>query len=360
MSPSVGFLTFDYTFGHSPVYPNGCAWYRCYIPSQKMAIDGWKSGMGIPVFHEDYGFCQLVDEDKAVRGYDIIVLKLVMLERLVDCIPAAQALGQKIVVDVDDFFEGLEETNLAFEMSSPEKNPRNNREHLERSIVMADAVIASTPFLANYYKEKRDNVFMVRNSLEMSLWNKKPKDTAKIWPTIGWVGATPWRSKDLETLNPYIGEFIEKYNLRFHHSGNIIGAPKASDQLGISKGLSSYQPMEKIFNLSNLYTKIDVGLVPLNNVPFNQAKSFIKGIEYAAMGVPFVAQDLPEYVELYNSGVGRIASDWNDWEKELKLLLDPRERERQRKENMKNLLKYHTINTRVNDWKDVFNSIASL
>lgn len=360
MQKSVSFLTFDYTFNDPPVYPNGCAWYRCYIPSQKLIQNGWKSGMGVPLFDEKYGFCQILDDQRAVRGFDIVVLKLVMLERLVNFIPEAQALGQKIVIDVDDFFEGLDESNFAHKMSSSETNPRNNRDHLEKSIYMADAVIASTPFLANFYKQKRNNVFMVRNSLEMSFWKKKQKDTAKIWPTIGWVGATPWRSKDLETLNPYIGEFIKKYNIRFHHSGNIMGAPKASDQLGIDSNLSSYESMQKIFNLPKLFQKIDVGIVPLNDIPFNHAKSFIKGLEYAAMGVPFVAQDLPEYVELYNTGIGRIASTWDDWEKELKLLLDPRERDRQRKENMKNLLKYHTIDTRISDWEEVFNSIASL
>lgn len=360
MQKSVSFLTFDYTFNDPPVYPNGCGWYRCYIPSRKLISNGWKSGMGIPIFDDRYGFCQMIDDERAIKGFDIVVLKLVMLKRLVDLIPAAQELGQKVVIDVDDFFEGLDENNLAFTQSAPEKNEKNNRDHLERSIYMADAVIASTPFLENHYKEKRNNVFMVRNSLDMSHWNKRRKDVGKIWPTIGWVGATPWRSKDLETLNPHIGEFIKKYNLRFHHSGNIIGAPKASDQLGISSEFSSYEPMQRIYNLPKLYEKIDVGLVPLNDIPFNHAKSFIKGLEYAAMGVPFVAQDLPEYVELYNNGIGRIASTWDDWEKELKLLLDPRERDRQRKQNMKNLLKYHTIDTRINDWEDVFNYVGSL
>jgi len=360
MNPSVSFLTFDYTFNSPPAYPNGCAWYRCYIPSRKLADDGWRTGMGIPAFDEKYGFCQILDKDKIIKCFNIVVLKLVMLERMVDLIPYAQHLGQKIVIDVDDFFEGLDKNNLAYDMSSAEKNEKNNRNHLIRSIYMADAIITSTPFLTNFYKERRTNVFMVRNSLDMSYWNKKRKDVSKIWPTIGWVGATPWRSGDLETLNPYIGEFIKKYNLRFHHAGDVGGAKKASDQLGIDPIFSSYQPMEKINNLPKLFDKIDIGIVPLNNIPFNDAKSFLKGLEYAAMGIPFVAQDLPEYVELYNSGIGRIASTWDDWEKELKLLLDPKERERQRKQNMKNLLKYHTIDTRINDWKYTFNSIAEL
>ena len=34
---------------------------------------------------------------------------------------------------------------------------------------------------------------------------------------------------------------------------------------------------------------ITVGMVPLALTPFNQAKSYIKGLEFAARGVPFVA-----------------------------------------------------------------------
>jgi hypothetical protein len=40
---------------------------------------------------------------------------------------------------------------------------------------------------------------------------------------------------------------------------------------------------------------IHVGLVPLTRGPFNEAKSYLKGLEYAAAGIPFIATPTEEY-----------------------------------------------------------------
>jgi hypothetical protein len=68
---------------------------------------------------------------------------------------------------------------------------------------------------------------------------------------------------------------------------------------------------------------MDIGIVPLRDTPFNRAKSAIKGLEYAAAGVPFIAQNLDSYASLRNDlGVGRIAKRPTDWIRHIKELLD--------------------------------------
>ena len=44
-------------------------------------------------------------------------------------------------------------------------------------------------------------------------------------------------------------------------------------------------------------------MIPLEDTPFNRSKSWVKGLEACAMGLPFVASKLPEYESL---GVGRL------------------------------------------------------
>lgn len=52
--------------------------------------------------------------------------------------------------------------------------------------------------------------------------------------------------------------------------------------------------------------------------------SNIKGLEYAAAGIPFVASPLPEYVRLRDQfGIGRIASNSKEWQDHIEELLDP-------------------------------------
>jgi glycosyltransferase involved in cell wall biosynthesis len=69
--------------------------------------------------------------------------------------------------------------------------------------------------------------------------------------------------------------------------------------------------------------KITVGIVPLLESKFNDAKSYLKGMEYAACGVPFVASPTPEYRLLNNEGLGLLATDKSkSWKRHVKRVLE--------------------------------------
>lgn len=348
--PTIAFLTHDWSWGTDPLQPNGCAWYRCKLPSDELNKRGWFSAVGFPGFNEARGFGLIVDNDKAVHGWDILVFKLLMQKEVLDAIPKARAMGQKIVVDVDDWFDGLAKSNRAHEATDPKKNPNANREIYAQIIMAADAVITSTPFLFDYYGQRRDNVFLVRNGIDLGRWKKRNIDHNKR-TSIGWVGATHWRSNDLEQLSGFIGQFIEENNLRFHHSGHNTNAPHACDLFGISTKNARLQLMVPILSYPSLFREIDIGLIPLNNIPFNHAKSYIKGLEYAASGVPFVSSYSPEY-EILTSGefaIGRMAKTEKEWKQHLTDLLDPAVRKNDSSANYKNLVHY-SMDARGDDW----------
>ena len=359
--PTVSFLTYDFTLGSKPIEPNGCAWYRCYLPMKELEQAGWDTGIGFPGWNPDHGFGLLVPDNKAIHGWDVIVLKLIMLESIASKIDDAKAMGQKIAVDIDDWFEGLSESNLAYKMTDPETNPKNNRDHYMYIIENADAIITSTPFLYDFYKNEKGykNVYMVRNGIDLPRWNQR-KDHSRWLPQFGWVGATPWRSNDLEQLSPWFGTFLEKNHLTFHHSGAIKNAKEAKDQLGIPKHIkSTKQPMEKISKYPSLFRRIDVGLVPLNDVGFNHAKSSIKGLEYAAAGVPFIASWSPEYELLEQQGVGRVARNEREWIGHAEELLDPRVRKEDVERNLEGIKKYQSMEVRRSEWDEVINQIKN-
>lgn len=361
-SPTVSFLTYDWSFGTKPLQPNGCAWYRCFLPMKELEKKGWDSAIGFPGWNDSHGFGLLVPDKKAIHGWDVIVLKLIMLESVASKIKEAKEMGQKIVVDVDDHFEGLEKTNMAYKVTDPSNNQKNNRDHYMYIIENADAIIASTPFLYDFYKNEKGvkNVFLVRNGIDLDRWNKR-KDYSGGLPKLGWVGATPWRSMDLETMKPWFSQFIEKNHLSFHHSGNIVNAPMASNQLGISNLVkTTKEPMKPIYKYPELFRKIDIGIVPLNNVRFNYAKSGIKGLEYSAAGVPWIASYSPEYAILEDQGIGRVANNEREWIGHLEELLDPRVRKEDVERNIENIKKYQSMEVRGQDWNEVMHQIKDL
>ena len=359
--PTIGFLTYDWAFGLKPIQPNGCAWYRCYLPLQELKKDKYESGMGLPGYNDEHGFGILIPDKQAIHGWDIVVLKLIMLEKVAEQVDKALAMGQKIVVDLDDHMEGLAKTNLAYTMTDPQKNPNNNREHYFKIIEKATALITSTPFLKEFYEKKHPDkpIFLVRNGIDLDRWTPRNDHSGHL-PTYGWVGATPWRSGDLENLSPYFGKFIEKQHCKFHHAGSIINAPEVNKQIGLDKKYFTHEPMKPILTYPELFRKIDVGIVPLTNIEFNDAKSFIKGLEYTAAGIPFIASPSPEYVYLAEQGVGRIAKDENEWLQHAEELLNPKTRKEERERNRQIVAEKFSMKSRAADWEEVFDKILAL
>lgn len=306
--------------------------------------------MGLPGFSKDKGFGILTSDKTAINGWDIIFFKLVMSRDALEYIPRAKELGQKIVVDVDDWFEGLHPTNKAYQSTDPKKHPDNNREIYAQIIMEADAVITSTNFLFDYYSHKRPNVFLVKNGIDIDRWEKKRPRHGLYTTKVGWVGATPWRSGDLEQLAPFFGKYLRSRKMAFHHSGHTDnGAPLAADQLGLKSAAVRTLPLVPIFEYPQLFKPIDIGIVPLSNIPFNHAKSYIKGLEYTASGIPFVASWSPEYQELSDFGIGRIARTPEDWIYHLDELRLPLIRKEEIEHNM-SLLPHFSMEKRGEDW----------
>jgi hypothetical protein len=361
MKKSVAFLTLDWAIGTNPLEPNGCAWYRCHLPMLELQKLGWETAMAPPEYHYKYGFGAYYSQEEIVYGWDIVVLKLIMMKSAADILENKDLFKQKVVVDIDDFYEGLTESNVAYHTTNPEKNENVNREHYWRIIEAADYLITSTQFLYDFYTKEKGftNVFLVRNAIDIDRWNKR-NDHARGLPTIGWVGATPWRSGDLETLSPWFGSFLEKNHLDFHHSGHIEAKniPTAMQQLGILPSTKvTKQERLPLSKYPQLFRKFDIGIVPLNDIPFNHAKSTIKGLEYASAGIPFVASWSPEYEALERDGVGRVAKNEKEWLHHLGELLDSKNRKEDIDKNYQTINEKHSMTARAENWNAVMQQI---
>jgi hypothetical protein len=145
--------------------------------------------------------------------------------------------------------------------------------------------------------------------------------------------------------------------MTFHHSGHTEnGAPRANRQLGIPDGISKTSPLTPIGSYPQLFKPIDIGIIPLNDIPFNHAKSFIKGLEYAAAGIPFVSSYSPEYQLLADSGIGRVARNSDEWIYHLDELRITQIRRDEIAYNLE-MLKDFSMEKRGDDWDATFRFI---
>jgi hypothetical protein len=119
--------------------------------------------------------------------------------------------------------------------------------------------------------------------------------------------------------------------------------------------------MQPILSYTKMFNRIDIGIVPLSGVEFNRAKSFIKGLEYTAAGVPWISTDFEEYTYLNKEfGVGRIAHTEDEWLSHLEELSNQKLRNKERQENMRIVKEFHTMEKRGPEWDKVYREIRDL
>ena len=349
--PKVAFLTHDYwKMKEGGFVPGGVAWVRCYQPMKFLGAVGWQSMMSYPDFNDEKGFgVQIPKQKQSGYGWDVVVLKGIKEDRAIEMVKRSREVGQRVVVDVDDLITDIHKSNKARKAFDPERDKRINYEHHEEICANADMVTVTTPFLYQHYSKFCKHVEIVRNGIDYERYPVKIHTTTK--PKIGWVGSTSWRSNDLWTLSPFMTDLLRKNKLKFHHSGH---APKPHkpfwQQAGVNPELVETEGAVSTVDYPQLFSKIDIGVVPLNlPLDFNEAKSALKGLEYAAAGIPFVASPSGEYRRLASMGIGRIASTPDEWINHLTELLDPEVRQAEAT-RARELLVHHSSFRRGFDW----------
>jgi glycosyltransferase involved in cell wall biosynthesis len=347
--PKIGFASTDWSQsvqGKEGPVPGGANYVRI---QQNRPHIGYNSVTGLLVHSESKGFGVIDWFGKAHYDCQIIVLQRLMFADLLDKLDTRRKFGQVFINDIDDWYWGLHEDNGAYKITHPDFNKDENIDHYKKIIQLSDAVVVSTPFLADKMKNefKCKNVHLIENCVTTSDFTTRNLNLKK--PVVGWVGSTNHRSGDLEI----IAEVLQN-NKRFklHHSGHHDNAPWFADKIGVPREHVAKSPLLS----PKLYAQhafcFDVGVAPLNDIPFNHAKSWIKAIEYAAAGVPFVATDISEYKRLQNEyGIGRTASTLEEWSHHIEELCHPTVRNKEAKDQRVLVREHLDVHNMAQKWR---------
>lgn len=298
-----------------PADQHGCGHYRIHEPARIAAAEGVEVEIS-----ESIPRLQAVDGPNAGAIYpaptdaDVVVFQRPAKGALAELIPHYQARGHVVVVDVDDDFSCLSPQHPFYEDFQPRNNPDINHRHLQRICALADLVTVTTPALAERYGA-HGRVAILPNCVPEALLSMPRSSDGH---TLGWSGAVEMHPGDLEVTHAGVADALARTGWRFR----VIGDPEGvGEKLGIEKpdGSGWVEIDEWYAELGSL----DVGIVPLGATRFNEAKSYLKGLEYAARGVPFVASPMPEYEALAAEGVGTTAADrGRNWRQELVALME--------------------------------------
>ena len=168
---------------------------------------------------------------------------------------------------------------------------------------------------------------------------------------FGWAGTTKSHPNDLQVTGNAVQRLIDD-GLRFQ----VVGGPSSVKQaLRLRNDPECTGSVELTEWAKRIGEKLDVGMVPLAPTSFNTSKSRLKGIEYMAVGVPWVGSPREEYRRLHReSGCGLLADTPKEWINKLKLLMTDDILRKEQAEMGREFMKKHTYQAQAWRWAEAW------
>jgi len=192
---------------------------------------------------------------------------------------------KRMVFDIDDDFFSAPEH---FQTSRPAF-----RAPLESLIRASHVVTVTTSVLAERLSPLSSNVYVVPNRVPS--WLTECNHPQAPGLTVGWAGGES-HEWDWVGVAPQLGRFLTQHpDVGFHAMGHWDWDAVDTSDWPLSRvRRSGWSPDVEVYYRS---IDFDIGVAPLAPEPFNQAKSAIKALEYAALGIPVVASACGPYVD---------------------------------------------------------------
>lgn len=325
----------------------GSGWARLgqYLPYLRAA--GHEVVTGV-LWQED-DTCLVVEDADLTRHFpDIILSQRLMHGGLDKAYEVGRQAGQIVVNDIDDWYWGLSPDNEAFLHSHPKYNLKENTTFYKRSLMRSSHITVSTPYLqqriSDWYKGP---ITLLPNYVDVSRFTPVTITDTTV-PDVGWAGSTSHRSGDVETLAGILPPMARAGKIKLVHAGDFVNSPSYASKLGCEEELVARKIARTGAEDYPSILQFEVGVVPLRDTSFNEAKSYIKGLEYAAAGIPFVAPKFGEYNHLHQmwSRGDRasffVAKNPQQWVKHIEALRNPIVR-RECQKALLSLVKQHDI-----------------
>lgn len=299
----------------NPPYGDGSTRYRCF----NIAEVAQRAGHRVRVKNAT------TITDKDLAGFDLISwLRPVANQKLFSLIDQAKKLGIICIADLDDLIvdQSLADQSPAVINGFAKVEQIRQRFVNHATAVHAfDAITVSTDFLRNRIGGIFPDLSIatVRNGLS-EYWLQHVEALPAVYPSMQTLGYLPGsRSHDIDFASVLLPltQWLSKCSSR---QLNIVG------KLAITgHRLPAYQvkqaPWVDYFSLPEIINQQNATMAPLSETVFNQAKSHVKFIEAAALGVPTVATPIADIAQHKTDGL-LLANNAQQWLDSLELAVD--------------------------------------
>ena len=168
----------------------------------------------------------------------------------------------------------------------------------------SDAMIVSTPYLREVYEDYNPNIYAIPNCIDNELWGKV-NHKKKPGIRIGWAGGAS-HDEDLRIVEPVVHEILDKHqDVTFVF---VHGIPQFLKNIERVECVRKFARIDK-YPQHLASQGIDIGLAPLVDNKFNRAKTNLRWLEMAALGIPTVASRVGHFAQTTNDGIDILMCD---------------------------------------------------
>lgn len=301
-----------------PADTTGCGYYRLIWPSEVLKAQGHDVILMMPKDRNSaiQGMTNMNGELIDVRvpdDADVIVMQRITHRYLVKAIELIRKKGIAVVVDIDDDLSAIHPSNPAFLAMHPKNGVHSdhNWQNTQRACEAASRVMVSTDaLLPRYAPHGRGSV--IRNCVPQRYLGIQHPDST----VIGWGGSVHSHPDDLQVVGVGVEQVMNEASFR------VVGpGTDAQKVLRLSREPEVTGVRDIAEEWPTALAELGIGIAPLADTRFNAGKSWLKPIEYSALGVPWVASPRAEYKRLHSMGVGLLAEKPKHWTSQLRKLV---------------------------------------
>lgn len=217
----------------------------------------------------------------------------------------------------------------------------------------ANYVVSGSPYLTSYISRFNTNFIEIPTSIPKEVYVQKTNKEINSVFTIGWIGSSA-TSFNVLRLIPAFEELSKKLKFQL----NLIGfdANEYEKFAHLNVNFINWDSKTEIEEIH----KFDIGIMPLDNTPFNQGKCGFKLVQYMGCSLPTISSPLEANVKINRSGKNLHAITKEDWVSAFEKVYQNQAYYREvGKENYNDFEKYYTVECNSKTYIEIFKEVKS-
>lgn len=306
-----------------------CGYYRVRLPFDEIGKHGHEMKYARHYGEFDESWPILLMERVGYPGFALDWLKLWR--------------KHKLIWETDDDLWNIDPANKrAAQVFTP-----SYLKAIEPCVRSAHLVTVTNAHLAEQMSRFNPNVAIIPNMIDGPLCEMERARRPKV--IVGWAGGDSHR-RDLARIVAPLHRIIRTTDAVIHTIGQDF-----SEILRLPAARHYHTGWEA--RMLTYYSRIDfdIGLAPLEDTVFTRSKSYIKALEYGALGIPVIASDVGPYREYVEDGVtGFLVRKESEWIEKIRLLVEDADLRESMGAAARLKARRHTIQAGWETWADAF------